>query len=262
MNKIIIEDDKILQKELDKSIKINEEEKPLDVNTIKIDILKDTNLSLDFKSKKTSLKLIFDIAENTRLNLYEYKKGQNNKFGYIFNLKKNSYVNYIKLNDLKNTKENLVFNMNGTGSKLDYHIKTICTSNEQYDLMVYHNYSNTTSNIYNNGVDINDGVLKFHVSGFIPKGKKGCNLSHNNRIINLTDNICEIKPKLFIDENDVIANHSAHIGRCPDDEIFYMRSRGLTLEKAENLWIRGFLLNDMPTMEDKIEKMIKKYWRW
>ena len=60
----------------------------------------------------------------------------------------------------------------------------------------------------------------------IPENKIGCVANQNNRIINLSDNKCEINPNLLIEENDVEANHSAHIGRFSNDEMFYLQSRG------------------------------------
>ena len=115
------------------------------------------------------------------------------------------------------------------------------------------------SNIINHGVNINKGEIKFDISGFVPNNITGCNLNQDNRIINLTDNKCEIKPNLFIDENDVIAAHSAHIGKCNDDKIFYLETRGINKKEAEMLLIKGFLtskLND----KKQIEKIINKYW--
>ena len=86
-------------------------------------------------------------------------------------------------------------------------------------------------------------------------------LDQKNRIINLTNKKCEIKPNLFIDENDVIANHSAHIGKCNEEEMFYLMSRGIEPKEAENLIIRGFLLNGLKQGQNEMENIINKYWR-
>ena len=127
--------------------------------------------------------------------------------------------------------------------------------------MVYHNSSNTESNVINNGVNVLDGNLSFIVSGFVPNGNVNCIVDQKNRIINLTSNLCMIKPNLFIDENDVIANHSAHIGKCNDEEMFYLMSRGISFKDAENLIIKGFLLNGLTNDKQQMEKIINKYWR-
>ena len=51
----------------------------------------------------------------------------------------------------------------------------------------------------------------------------------------MTENKCIIKPNLFIDEEDVVANHSALIGTFSSDEIFYLMSRGISKEESFNL---------------------------
>ena len=128
-------------------------------------------------------------------------------------------------------------------------------------ILVYHNAKNTVSNILNNGVNILNGVLEFNVSGFVSNGVTGCDINQSARIINMTDNTCVIKPNLFIDEEDVIANHSALIGIFSEDEIFYLMSRGISKKDAENLLIKGFLLNGVTYHKKVLKDIINKYWR-
>ena len=104
-----------------------------------------------------------------------------------------------------------------------------------------------------------DGVLEFNVSGFVSNRIKGCNINQKARIINLTENTCVVKPNLFIDEVDTVANHSAHIGTFKDEELFYLMSRGLDKENALKLLIKGFLLKGI-TNKDDLENIVNKYW--
>lgn len=261
MNKLIIVNNEIINKELDKNIKVTLQNESI-ISNIKIEIYDDADLTIEYTSNnETKLNINVVMAENIKGNLFEIKSGKNYKLGYNFDLGKNSILNVYKINDVHDIKENLVFNLNGESSKLNYLLKTISNSNEHYDLTVYHNSSNTQSYITNNGVNILDGEVSFIVSGFVPNGNVDCILDQKNRIINLTNNPCMIKPNLFIDENDVIANHSAHIGRCNADEIFYLMSRGIALKEAENLIIKGFLLNGLKYGQTHIENIINKYWR-
>ena len=95
--------------------------------------------------------------------------------------------------------------------------------------------------IYSKTQEIKNGTLKFHVSGFVPNGHKGCILNQNNQIINLTNNFCQIKPNLFIDENDVIAAHAASVGPVDPIQMNYLMSRGIPYAQAERMVIHGFL---------------------
>lgn len=261
MNKIIIVNDEITEKDLDNSISVTYNGNEY-LSEIKVDILSDTDLIINYTSTdETKLHLCFNILEGVKCNLFEIKSGVKYKLGYIYNLDKNSKINICKINDINKIKEQLIFNLNGEFAEANYLLKTISDKSEKYDLMVYHNASKTISNIINNGVNVLDGKLSFVVSGFVPNGKIDCELDQKNRIINLTDKKCEIKPNLFIDENDVIANHSAHIGKCNEEEMFYLMSRGIEPKEAENLIIRGFLLNGLKQGQNEMENIINKYWR-
>lgn len=261
MNKLIIVNDEIIEKKLDGCVKVIACGDEF-LSKIVIEILADTDLIIEYTStKETKLHLCIKVFSGVKCNLYEFKKGLKYKLGYICDLDNDGYINLVKVNDLNDIKEQLVFNLNGVGAKADYLLKTISNGFEKYDLMVYHNASKTFSKVINNGVNILDGELSFVVSGFVPNGMIDCELDQSNRIINLTNNKCEIKPNLFIDENDVIANHSAYIGKCKASEMFYLMSRGIGFKDAENLIIKGFLLNGLKQGQDFMENIISKYWR-
>jgi Fe-S cluster assembly protein SufD len=57
-------------------------------------------------------------------------------------------------------------------------------------------------------------------------------MGKNNSIIN---------PNMYIDEYDVEARHAATIGKFNQDNIFYLMTKGLTKEDANNILIEGFL---------------------
>jgi len=48
-------------------------------------------------------------------------------------------------------------------------------------------------------------------------------------------------PTLFCDEDDVIGEHYASIGKVDDAKLFYLMSRGLETEKAMSLLVNGFV---------------------
>lgn len=234
------------------------------VKTLKIKILKDTSLFIDYNFEKPAkLEIIIELEENIKLKLYEIKNGIESKIRTTYTLYNNSQLDVLKFNDVQGVNENVVVNLNGKNSKINYIFKTISKSKEKYDLTIYHNESNTESYIKNNGVSIKDGKIKFNVSSFVPSGKKECNVNQINRIINLTQNKCQINPNLYIDEYDVNAAHSALIGKFSDKEMFYLQSRGITENEALMLLIKGFILSgiDLENIKGEINKKIEKYWR-
>ena len=264
MNKIVLDGNLISIDDTDDSIEIILEDasKLLDVTTLNINVLRDTDLTIIYNFlDNTKLDININILKNVKCNLTEYRQGKKCKLRYKYNLDFHSFLNVIKINDVHKIKELVVLNLNKKFAKVRCLLKTIAKNEEKYDYMVYHNEKNTESDIINNGVAIEEGQIKFDVSGFVPNSKIDCIVNQNNRIINLTNNKCEIKPNLFIDENDVIANHSAHIGKCREDEMFYLKSRGICEKNAEYLLIRGFLMQKLENEKETMEKIISKYWR-
>jgi len=264
MNKIVIANDEIVLKQNDKTIKIDSLKKNdfLHVKLIKIDVLEDTSLVIEASNnKETKFEININVKENVSFNLYEIKENGTYKFYYDYTLEKHSSVNVFKVYDVSTLKEQIKINLNGEKARIMHMLKTISKDEEKYDFLVYHNAKETYSNVINHGANIRKGLLTFNLSGFAPNGITDCDINQNSRIINLTNNKCEIKPNLFIDENDINASHSALIGTFSNDEMFYLMSRGINKNKAENLLIKGFLLNGVDYFKKDLEKIINKYWR-
>lgn len=256
MNKIRVVNDKI-ESSIDESIILKQELS--NINKLNIKIIKDTSLEINYNVLESKLEVTLELNDNVTLDLFELKQGNKLKIKNKYILNNNSYLNISKFNDIDNILENTIVNLNGKNSKIDYNFKTISVLEEQYYLNIYHNSINTISNIKNNGVCIKEGKILFNVSSFVPENIVGCKVIQNNRIINLTNNKCQINPNLYIDCNDVEASHSALIGTFSDMEMFYLQSRGISNKDAMLLLIKGFLLSNL---EDKnLNDIIDKYWR-
>ena len=234
------------------------------INDLKINIIKDSDLEIEIDLKE-DIKLNFNISikDNTQLNLNIITKGKLGKIQYKYTLGKNSICNVFKFQNINSIKEMVIANLNGINANFEYNFKTISNNKETYDYHIFHNCKNTISNIKNNSVCINDGKVIYQVSSFVPKDITGCIVNQNNRIINLTNNKCEIKPNLYIDNKDVEASHSALIGKFSDEEMFYIQSRGLDYNNTLKLLIIGFLTSNINNKRiiNLINNKIDKYWR-
>lgn len=264
MNKILVINDKIEIKKVDESIKCELilRNDLFDVNTLKVDVLTDTDLMIEYNMiQESKLNIEINVSKDVTCTLNEVREGSNSKIKYQYNIDCNGTLNLYKIYDVDTIKEFVKINLNGNNATINYHFKTVTKNYEKYDITVYHNYSNTISNIINNGVNINDGNLIFNVSSFVESGNTKCSVIQNSRIINLTNNKCQICPNLYIDEYDVSASHSAHIGTFKNEEIFYLMSRGIDKREAINLLIKGFLLNSINHLSEQVEAIIEKYWR-
>ena len=262
MNRIIIDKGKIIEEKITKNIEVIKVNNKNIVKVI-VNVLKDSELEIEYLIKNDEIDIEFNISSNVNFNLYEYKRGINGKIQYTYNLSEYSDVKINKFSYINSINEFILTNLNGFKAKFDYNFKSISTNNEIYDIIVRHNYKETISEVKNNAVCLNDGKISFNISGYVDNGIKNCIINQNNHIINLTNNKCEIRPNLYINEFDTIANHSALIGGFNNDELFYMQSRGISLIDAKKLLIRGFLLSNLNNkrMIKNVDDIIKEYWR-
>lgn len=264
MNIINIEDEKVKTKLKKREVLIEYElgKNVFDISKIKIDILKDTTLNLNINLSDIKADIKFNIAEDVNCTINMFVGILKGKIKYTYNVLKNSQLLINKFNDSKNIKEFVITNLNGENSIFDYNFKSISKDKEVYDILVNHNSKLTTSDIKNNIINLSGNVL-IQVSTVIEKGNINTLANQNNKIINLTNKKCEIKPNLFIDEYDSSANHSAYIGKFSKEELFYLMSRGLTQKQATDLLIKGILTSEIndESLIIKINDILKKYWR-
>lgn len=192
----------------------------------------------------------FDKLESNIINI---KKGESlvlylnaSYFRNVeFNLDEDAYLEINKIYDLADIWEEVTINLNGENSKVLYNFSTLAHTNQTFIININHNNKNTISNVYNHGVVINDSRLYFEVNSVVKKGYTNSMLNQESRIITMGDNYSEIKPNLLIDEYDVNARHAAIIGKFNKEDIFYLMSKGIPYEKANELLIIGFLKNNI-----------------
>jgi Fe-S cluster assembly protein SufD len=80
----------------------------------------------------------------------------------------------------------------------------------------------------------NDGMVR------INKGAKNTDGYFQSKVLLFDNAKGRSVPSLEIDENEVKAGHGSTIGRPDQNQLFYLRSRGLTEKDAEALIVSGF----------------------
>ncbi|ERL66434.1 Fe-S cluster assembly protein SufD [Schleiferilactobacillus shenzhenensis] len=143
-------------------------------------------------------------------------------------------------NIIADTSTNLV----GTGSTADVKVVALATGKQVQGLntRVTNIGRQTTANILQHGVILENATLVFNGIGHIVKGARGADAQQENRVLMLSRTAHgDANPILLIDENDVKAGHAASVGRVDASQMYYLMSRGLTKELAQRLVIRGFL---------------------
>lgn len=225
------------------------------ISKLNLKVIKNTKLELII-DKEIKLDINIELLDDVKLDFVIIKKDKT-KILTKYKLNENSILNITEISDSDIINERNIINLNGKNSKINFILKTVCKNNEKYDIVINHNNIKTESNVVTNGVNIS-GNLYFTVTSYVPKGIKKCIVNQQNRIINLTDNECLIRPNLLIDEVDVIANHSALIGSFKDEELFYMQRLGIDIATANKLLIEGFIKSKI---NKNLANHFKKYWR-
>lgn len=244
MNKIKIAE--CINKELDKLI----------IEDNLITIKEDGKFLFEIKDTK-DYNLNIKILKGVNALIEEINISNNININYTYNIEENSHLIINKFYDADNINEFDTIYLDGVNASIDFNLKAISKTLNKFTINTYHNACNTIGNINTKGVSMEDGNIVLDVSSYIENGIKGCTANQLNHIIPLNDAKNIIKPNLYIEEEDVIANHSAYIGKFDEEIIFYLETRGLSEEEAVNLLIKGFLNGE----NEKQMEIINKYWR-
>ena len=158
-------------------------------------------------------------------------------------------------------------NLMGENSSANHHGVYFGEKNQFIDnkTLVKHHKENCQSNQIYKGI-LNDNSNGVYLSNTLvnPDAQKtrGYQLS---RGILLSDN-CKLntKPELKIYADDVKCSHGSTIGALDRNQLFYLRSRGLSMKVAQSFLIRAFYKDVLQIINDKesiirIEKLVNKW---
>ena len=260
MNKLVLKNSQIMLSELDSSIELKEE-KVSSILKLEINVLKDTSLMIEYQNSSISkydIKMI--INENVQFDLYEKKQEEDTKIQYLYEILESAQVQVHRFQQIKKIKELDIIYLNGYQSSICYETKAISLDKQKYDMVIYHNATNSKSDIVNRFVALEEGNIHLNITSIVYPGIKDTIINQNNRILNLNEKSHTICPNLLIEENEVDASHSAHIGSFDEDALFYMMSRGLSKKEAIYLLLEGFLKEDFLEKKE-LQQIISQYWR-
>lgn len=254
--------DTIKQQQVDDTMLINfvPASKENVVSSLAIKVKQNTQLQILYTNdEKTKLDILIEVEDGVTFSLGEIRTGNQYKVCYRYTLKKQSQVYLNRFHYVKEIKEYDAVSLEGEEALFESIIKTVSTNEEKYEMIVNHKASKTKSFTVHHAVNKEDGEMKCYITNEVPKGIKGCEINQKSQIITMNHKECTIKPILLIDEEDVIAEHAAHIGTFEEDSLFYLESRGLSRKKATELMIKGFLQKGITLLnKDTLQEILKK----
>jgi Fe-S cluster assembly protein SufD len=108
-------------------------------------------------------------------------------------------------------------------------------------MVVEHGQPHCASHEYFNGILTDKSKGVFHGRIRVHPAAQKTDAKQTNKNLLLSDHAtANTKPQLEIYADDVKCTHGATIGQLSDESIFYLRTRGIPLEKARRMLIRAF----------------------
>jgi len=141
------------------------------------------------------------------------------------------------------TRLELSVRFEGPGAEIEldgaYHVGT--GDHVDHQLRVDHVAGRCTSHARYRGLLDGRGHAVFNAEGVVHRDAAGSAAHQENRNLLLSDDATiDTKPHLEIDCDDVAASHGTTVGALDDAQLFYLRSRGIPLEKARDILTYAF----------------------
>ena len=193
------------------------------MNKIVLDNKKVINIIVDKDS-------ICNIDKSYNINELNIELKDNVKF--IINQYSEIEKKEIKINILQKNNSEFIYNHSFINRK-------------EYNLDMFINLlGNKSKNEINiHGISDN-GTSKIVVDGSVNKDTNDNELFEKIKMININDGMSQIRPNMYINTKNVIANHAASISTINNDYLFYLESKGINKDNATKLIIDGFLENE------------------
>ncbi|MBO7396747.1 MAG: SufD family Fe-S cluster assembly protein [Bacteroidales bacterium] len=149
----------------------------------------------------------------------------------------------------------------GEGASLDVKIVYLSGYSEKVDikLLVHHRAGGCSSQQRIFGIASGSAQVGFYGKVVTAPDAQKTEASQLNRNILLSD-AAQVRtlPQLEIYADDVKCSHGATIGRLNEDELFYMRSRGIPEAEARALQMLSFLSPVVPEgQQERIEAAVR-----
>lgn len=208
----------------------------------------------------------FDIAENSSLDLTIFDLNQTakveNKFTFELGTNANLKLVIVSLNSTKTASE-VVVNLNGEGGDANINVISVANSGVEttFNVIANNHAPRTKANITQRGVAVNGGSNVFKATGFIGQDCYQAVNYQQSRVL-LLDGASkgEASPILLINHHDVEAGHAAGVSRVDEEEMYYLMSRGIGRQQAEELMTIAFIrpVVDSITNPDLAESVFEK----
>lgn len=189
--------------------------------------------------------LVLDVKDDTSLLLLLASFGSLSDKKITVNVGRNSSFRGV-FADFSSSSFNfsLNVNLNGEGGECEWRLASLSRGDNKkvFEPSVTHVAPRTQALMSNYGITRDSSYLTFAGVSAIPHGSVKTVTRQEAKIIVFDPQSGgRASPILRIADNNVDASHAASVGRLSEEHLFYLESRGVSLEEAKRLITLGYL---------------------
>ena len=150
----------------------------------------------------------------------------------------------------------------GEGAEANLYGTYVCGSDEKVKMAVdmHHKVPHCNSRQLFKGIAGGESRVDFYGKIIVAQDAQRTEAYQENHNLLLSDKAkVDTKPQLEIYADDVKCSHGATIGRLNEEEQFYMRSRGISLEDAKVLQMISFIAPVLENVRDEAQRESLSY---
>lgn len=199
--------------------------------------------------EKTSINVNINIKINSKVKLIS------NVFNDKLNLNYNGEINVYNNSNLEtvsiylgNCNSNYKINLLEEGATVESNLRSFVDIDysQNHDVYINHLSRDTFSNMVNYAVLSDLGKININASSLITEGSKKSEAYQKSKVFSLSEKTkSNINPILKIHENDVKASHAATSGKMNYLDLYYLKSRGLSVNDINKMLTIGLLSKDL-----------------
>ncbi len=147
--------------------------------------------------------------------------------------------------------------LKGEGAEANIYGAYICGGNEKvkFSVDMHHDVPHCNSRQLFKGIAGGSSRIDFYGKIIVAQDAQRTEAYQENHNILISDEAkVDTKPQLEIYADDVKCSHGATIGRLNEEEQFYMRSRGISLEDAKVLQMISFIAPVLEKIPDEAQR--------
>ena len=216
-------------------------------------------VTLNDSAHFTGARFTFTVADNAKLNHTKLSFESNKSYHFAHNdivINRDAQVTSTSfLLGAGLSRHNTSTQLNGENTQLSLNSLVLPVNQEVADTRTYleHNKGHCLSRQMHKTIvrDKGRAVFNGHIKVAQHALKTDGQMTNNNLLLGRLAEV-DTKPQLEIYADDVKCSHGATVGRIDDEQMFYLRSRGIDQDAAQTMIIHAFAAELTETLENPV----------